>query len=95
MDGGASVKWAGVLGDIRSAIPKTVRITGLLHVGGSGVSIEGLAMSYEAVQLFAETLGECEHIASASLLESRGEETQEGLIRYSIGCSVLPGRAGR
>ncbi len=92
---GTSVRWAAVLGDIRSAIPKTVRITDISHTGGLGVSIEGMAVSYEAVQLFAETLGECEHIESVSLVESRGDETREGLIRYSIGCSVTLGGADR
>lgn len=88
LDSGGSVRWAAVLGDIGSAIPKTVRITSLSYMGGSGVSIEGVAVSYEPVQLFVEMLGNCEHIESASLLENRTDNKQGGLIRYSITCSL-------
>ncbi len=81
------IDWAGLLKDIRKGTPKTLRITEMLSGSDYGMSLKGLAMSYEAVHLFVDMLGKSEHMDSASLVRRRKDDEETGLIRYTISCT--------
>jgi Tfp pilus assembly protein PilN len=83
------INWAGLLSDIRSAVPETVCITRLSSTGNRSVSLEGLATSYEAANLFVIALEKSEYVRGASLTEAKRHENQAGLIRYGIDCSLV------
>ena len=88
------VDWAGLLNDIKKVTPKTLRITDLLSKSHSGMSLKGLAMSYEAVHLFVEMLNKSEYIDSASVLETEKDDGNRGLVRYSVNCALAPRKEG-
>ena len=81
-----SVDWASILKDVRNRTPKTVRITSLHSDGNAGMSLGGLALSYEAVHLFVDMLNKSDYISSASLTETVREEDAGGLVMYTINC---------
>ena len=81
--------WFGILNDIRRATPKTACITGLSSEDGSEITLEGLALSYEAAHLFVNMLSKSKHINSASLIETEKDDEDGGLVRYGINCSLV------
>jgi len=82
--------WPGLLNDLRSRAPKTVRVTNLFSKGSSRMFLEGLALSYESVYLFVNMLDKSEHLDSASLIEAEKDKEENGLVRYAISCSLTP-----
>ena len=50
--------------------------------------IKGWSVSYEAVRLFVDMLGKSEYIVSADLVGAEKDEGVDGLISYSIDCSL-------
>ena len=50
--------------------------------------VRGLALSNEAVYLFVDTLEKTPGIESATLLETREQNRQKGLITYQINCTL-------
>jgi len=82
--------WLGLLNDLRSRAPKTVRVTNLFSKAGSRMFLEGLALSYESVHLFVNMLDKSEHLDSASLIEAEKDKEENGLVRYAISCSLTP-----
>ncbi|MHC4423579.1 MAG: pilus assembly protein PilM [Planctomycetota bacterium] len=88
------VDWAGLFNDIRKATPKTLRITDLLSKGQSKMSLEGLAVSYEAVHLFVDMLNKSDRIETATVLETEKDRSEGGLVRYSINCALAPRKEG-
>ncbi|MBA7646184.1 hypothetical protein ES703_53946 [subsurface metagenome] len=86
LDSRYSLDWAGILEDVRSRTPGTVRITNLYSKGNTEMHLEGLALSYEVVRLFVEMLNKSEHISSASLTETVREDEGGGLVMYTINC---------
>ncbi len=83
------VDWAGILEDIRRRTPQTVRITNLYSRGHNQVHMEGEASKYEAVHLFVKLLNESRYIDSASLVDAAREEIKQGLVAYTITCSLI------
>ena len=83
------VDWAGILEDIRRRTPQTVRITNLYSRGQNQVHMEGEASKYEAVHLFVKLLNESRYIDSASLVDAAREEIRQGLVAYTITCSLV------
>lgn len=83
-----AMDWAKILEDVRNRTPKTVRIINLNSRDSSGMYLEGLAISYEAIHLFVQMLNNSNYISSASLTETRKEDEGDGLIRYTIDCSL-------
>ena len=81
------VDWSSLLKEIRSLTPRSVCITSLLSPERSVMILEGLAVSYDAVNLFIEMLNKSEHIGSASLIETEKDNNASGLVRYAINCS--------
>jgi Tfp pilus assembly protein PilN len=84
------IGWAKLLNDIQNAAPGTVCITKLISTGNRTMTLEGLATSYDAANLFVSTLEKSEHIQSASLTEAQKNESQPRLINYQIECSLTP-----
>jgi len=82
------VDWAGILEDVRNRTPKTVRIINLNSRDSSRMYLEGLAISYEAIHLFVRMLNESNYISLASLTETIKGDERDGLIRYTIDCSL-------
>ena len=81
------VDWFGLLNDIRTTTPKTMQITRLFSKDCSTMSLEGLALSYEAVRLFVDLLEKSDYIDSASLITTVNDENL-GLVRYTINCAL-------
>jgi Tfp pilus assembly PilM family ATPase/Tfp pilus assembly protein PilN len=80
--------WAKLLTDLASAMPQTVLIQNLQSKGDNIMKIDGLAVSFEAVNDFIGLLGKSKGISSVSLA-SAGQDTKfNGLIDYSIVCSL-------
>jgi len=79
--------WDKILEDIRHSTPKSICITRLLSQKGSTVTIEGQALSYEGINLFADTLTKSSYIDSTTLAGT-GKNDVDGLIMYSISCSL-------
>jgi Tfp pilus assembly protein PilN len=82
------INWAGLLNDIGNRTPKNVRIIQLFHQGDSGMRLEGLSVSYEAVHLFVDMLNGSKLIKSASEVETEKLDSDSGLITYKIDCSL-------
>jgi Tfp pilus assembly protein PilN len=90
-----AVDWPGLLEDIRSRTPETLRITRLhSNKKDSGVYLEGLALSYETVHLFVNLLNKSNHIESASLAHTKKDYEAGDLIRYAINCSLASEEKG-
>jgi Tfp pilus assembly PilM family ATPase/Tfp pilus assembly protein PilN len=81
--------WTGLLDDLRKNTPKSIRIVSLRSQGEAAVTIEGLALSYQSVHLFVSMLNRCEHIKSASLIETEKDEQYSGLVTYTISCALM------
>lgn len=80
--------WTGLLDDLRKNAPKNIRIVSLRSQSKNAVTIEGLALSYQSVHLFVSMLNRCEHIKSASLIETEKDEQYSGLVTYTIRCAL-------
>ena len=80
--------WANILEDVRNRTPKTLRITNLYSTDSSMMYLEGLAISYEVIHLFVNMLNNSDYISSASLTETIKGNERDGLIRYTIDCSL-------
>lgn len=82
------INWAGLLNDIGNRTPKNVRIAQLSHQGSAAMRLEGLTVSYEAVNLFVDMLNESSLIDSASEIETEKLDPHSGLIMYKIECTL-------
>ncbi len=83
-----SVDWSNILEDVRKQTPKTVRIINLYSRDSSGMYLEGMAISYEAIHLFVKMLNNSNYISSASLTETIKGDEGNGLIMYTIDCAL-------
>jgi Tfp pilus assembly protein PilN len=83
--GGYFLRWDQILERVAIAIPRNVQICSLSS-DGSSMTLEGQALSYEAVELFLDMLSGCEHIKSASLKGTEKDSESDKWIRYTIGC---------
>ena len=81
--------WAKLLAELANIVPQTVLIKNLQGKGDNIMEINGLAVSFEAVNNFVGLLGQSKRISSASLI-SASQDTKFGsrLIDYSIVCSL-------
>ncbi|MHC4644883.1 MAG: pilus assembly protein PilM [Planctomycetota bacterium] len=83
-----SVNWAGILADIGHRTPETLRITWLQSKKDSGLYLEGVSLSYEAVRLFVSLLNESDYLESATANQAKKDDALDGMVRYSINCSL-------
>ena len=84
----STLMWEPILNDIKIAAPKTVRITEISSRENSNISLNGLALSYEAIYSFIEKLSNSKNIKSASLIGSQNHSQPDSLVEYSINCSL-------
>ena len=84
----SALMWEPILNDIKIAAPKTVRITEIFSRENSDISLNGLALSYEAIYSFIEKLSTSKNIKSASLVGSQNHNQPDSLVEYSINCSL-------
>jgi len=84
-----ALNWAKILDDIRGHTPEAVRITTMHCTGDGEMTLEGLALSYEAARLFIKTLNDSDYISSASLVETTRGEESSGLVVYKIDCALI------
>jgi len=85
---GYSGDWSLLLDDIRQRTPRSLWVTSLSGGDDSRVVIKGRSVSYEAVRLFVDMLAESKYIDSAALVEAEKDKGADGLISYSIDCSL-------
>ncbi len=90
LDSHRDTAWPDLLNDIGKGIPKTVCITRLYGVTNSGMSLKGLALSNEAIYLFADMLNKSEHIDLASIAGTK--KNKNGFISYEINCALARGK---
>ncbi|MCP4259876.1 MAG: pilus assembly protein PilM [Planctomycetes bacterium] len=83
-----TIDWANILDDVKKLTPKTVRIISLYSRDNSGMYMQGMAISYEAIHLFVNMLNNSEHISSATLTETTKEDEANGFIMYTIDCTL-------
>ncbi len=88
LDAGSFKRWDQILNDIRSAIPKTVRLTRLSCESNSKMLLTGQAVSYEAIHRFVDMLNASKHIESTLFLGAEEESQTNALLNYSVGCSL-------
>jgi Tfp pilus assembly protein PilN len=82
------VSWMVILEDIRKATPRSVRISSIFSQDSSRVQIEGLAISNEDVNLFVNLLEKTQSIISVTLLDTRRQNEQSGVIAYQLICKL-------
>jgi len=83
-----AVDWASILDDVKARTPEAARITALYSKDEAGMTLEGLALSYEAARFFVTKLNESDYISQASLSEATREDSAGGLVTYTIDCSL-------
>ncbi|MCD4830859.1 MAG: pilus assembly protein PilM [Anaerohalosphaeraceae bacterium] len=82
------VSWAKVLAELGSNIPKNVQIQNISVENSNSMELEGIAVSYKAVNAFAKLLNECKSIDSVLLTGSNMDINNSGLVDYSITCEI-------
>lgn len=87
------IKWAALLNGIAKCTPKDVRIAHLFYRGNAALSLDGLSISYEAVDLFVDMLNGSTLIDSASEIETEKRDPDSGLITYKIDCVLAVEKA--
>ncbi len=88
LNAGSFKRWDRILNDIRSAIPKTVRLTRLSCENNSKMLLRGQAVSYAAIHRFVDMLNATELIESALFLGAEEDPENKNLLMYSIACSL-------
>jgi Tfp pilus assembly PilM family ATPase/Tfp pilus assembly protein PilN len=86
LDSHITIDWAGILEDVKKLTPRTVRIISLYSRDSTGMYMQGMAISYEAIHLFVEMLNNSDYISSATLTETTKEDEADGFIMYTIDC---------
>ena len=81
-----TIDWAAILDDVKKLTPTTVRIISLYSKDTSGMYLQGMAISYEAIHLFVKMLNDSDYISSATLTETTKEDEADGFIMYTIDC---------
>lgn len=83
-----SLKWAKVLKNISSSVPKKVQLIAITAGSGQTVTIEGKALTHGDIRVFLDMLNASEYIASASLVTAKLQEQPDNLLEYSIACTI-------
>lgn len=89
-----AIGWAKILNDIRTKMPKPVRITGLYSTGDTGMVLEGSALSYQSARDFEKMLNDLDYVNLASLTEASREDNSDALVTYKINCSLMTEKIG-
>jgi Tfp pilus assembly protein PilN len=78
--------WPEILNDIRAKMPESVYITEMNSEGGTTILVDGNALSFNSIQIFAELLCQSKSIESATVTERNKSHEVNGLVSYSINC---------
>jgi len=78
--------WAEILDDVRQRIPRTLYITRLACFDNKKIVMEGNAISFKSIHVFAEMLGKSKFIESAAVSGTNKNSAIDGLVAYSINC---------
>ncbi|MFC1675679.1 pilus assembly protein PilM [Planctomycetota bacterium] len=78
--------WLGLMDNVRTSTPLKLCITRMYSYNNSAVTIEGNALSYDAVNLFVMMLNDSEHIESASLTKTEVNDSSDKFVEYKINC---------
>jgi len=82
------ISWPNILESIKNNTPNTVCITNLFCSGSTIMSLEGLALSYDAIRTFINTFEKSGQIDSASLVKAGKDAKYQELIKYEISCAL-------
>lgn len=86
------VDWVRLLNDIKGAVPSVLRITELSLDDTSAMRIKGVSRSYEGVDTFVEMLNRSGRIHHARLVRESRATPEQADVRYTVKCSLTPGR---
>ncbi len=82
--------WPEILDEIRKKIPATLYITRLGASEGGSLVIEGNALSFKSIHVFAELLERSGYFQSAVVAQTQKNPQVNGLVVYSIACTLNP-----
>jgi Tfp pilus assembly protein PilN len=82
------MSWAPLLERISQTIPEAVQITSFVNGQGRKVSIQGLALSYKAIDLFVENLNKSPYFESAVLAQTSKSASQKNMLLYNVNCII-------
>ncbi|MBW8015214.1 MAG: hypothetical protein FVQ82_03435 [Planctomycetes bacterium] len=87
-----SVDWSVVLDEIRRNVPASLYITKVETKGDFDLVIKGKALKPAAVNLFCSHLDRSEIFASSNVKEIERKNSEEGIVFYTIKCTVADNR---
>ena len=82
--------WSEILDDIRKKTPATLYITSMSNPESADLVLQGNAVSFKSIHVFAEFLTESRHIESAVVAQTQKNLRVEGMVTYSIACKLAP-----
>ncbi len=85
------IDWVKIFNEIGKSVPGSIRITAIVCQDSSRMLIQGLALSNEAVYSFINLLEKSPSIASVTLLETREQNSRNGLVTYQLSCKLGTG----
>ena len=80
--------WPEILDEIRKTTPLDLYVTRLACLDNTTFVIEGNALSFNSIRVFAGLLNQSPTIESATVTERKKNYREEGFISYSIKCSL-------
>lgn len=86
--GEQTYNWPEILDEIRKNIPATLYITKLTTLGGEGLVIEGNALSFKSIHVFAELLERSACVQSAVVAQTQKNSQVNSMVAYSIACTL-------
>ena len=89
MKGRQETDWPAVLGAVRQATPEGVTVTQLHCNNGRNVSLQGLAPSCPATEVFVRNLEKQRLFASVSLMRVERRQNQDDRLEYRIDCLLM------
>jgi Tfp pilus assembly protein PilN len=84
--------WPEILDEIRKKTPLDLYVTKLACLDSTTFLIEGNALSFNSIRVFAGLLNQSPTIQSATVTERKKNNREQGFITYSIKCSLLHNR---
>jgi Tfp pilus assembly PilM family ATPase len=83
------VDWAEILREISAIIPKTVWLTDFSWKEGDDATFDGVALSYDSVFKFRDTLTDSPYFGPVTLVSIQSSKIRDhSLVRFEMGCGV-------
>ncbi|PKL47194.1 MAG: hypothetical protein CVV39_06175 [Planctomycetes bacterium HGW-Planctomycetes-1] len=81
--------WAYILAEVVSKTPGTIQIQEMRARDASTMQLEGLAVNYNAVNDFVDSLNKCKTVSSAQLADTKqNPRYANNVVDYLITCSI-------